>query len=100
MNIDELFQEGHKRQKYSKDNHYGQDDHHHSGDDSADLKQQLLKMLQNPKLRSLLIIVAVIIAIAVVVAIILLFPLILKLFAFISENGVQGILDAVLKGAN
>jgi hypothetical protein len=64
------------------------------------LKLEFLeKIKNNPKLKALVIIALAAVAILAVIATILLFPLLSKLLAYISENGIQGAMDAIWKGS-
>ena len=103
MEFDDFFENDRNHRKHRHDqqyehNVYSQRSHSHSQHNEM-LPQLLSKLQDNPKLKSLLIIVAFVVLIVVVFAIILLFPFILRLISFISENGVQGIIDAVWKGS-
>ena len=109
MGFEDFFEQGHKRHKHGHDNHYGHDNEHryehdrhhssHSYNKHNDVAQVLFKKLQdNPKLKGMLIFAAIFIIIVVIILIIILFPLLLKLFNYFTENGVQGIINAVWKG--
>lgn len=103
MGFDDIFEHGHKHHKYSHDHHCNHVDYNyqttHPYGHQNDLKYQLLSKLQNnPKLRLLLIAGAIIAAIVLIIIVILLFPLVAKLFHFIGENGLQGLIDAIWKG--
>lgn len=103
MDFDEIFKQGHKNQRYGHDKEYRYDDNYrssHSHNKQGDMKFQILERLQNnPKLKSLLIIAVIVVLILIVMVIVLFLPLLLKLFSFISENGIQGLIDAVWKGS-
>ena len=113
MGLDDFFEQGHKRHQYGHDHDYG-----HSGDhrqsyghndehrpsyghgQQNEIQKQILEKLQsNPGLKKMLIVIAIIVFVIVLLLIILLFPLILKLLGFVTENGVQGVLDTIWKGA-
>jgi ABC-type nickel/cobalt efflux system permease component RcnA len=102
MGFDDFFEHGHKHDKHNHDHHYGHDEYYqksHSSHDHQDITRVILsKLSTNPKLKVLLIIAAIIIIVVVVIFVILLFPLLLKFFRFISENGIQGLIDAIWSG--
>jgi hypothetical protein len=124
MGLDDFFEQGHKRQQHGHghDHDYGHErehdygherDYRHNNDfrphdthkslfgygNQSDIKQLLSDKLQsNPQLKSLFIIGAIIVLIIVILFAVLLFPLLLKLMNFTTENGVQGLVDAVWKG--
>jgi len=102
MGFDDLFEQGHKHHKYEHDQHYGYDDYHqssHSYNKHYDIKQLLLtKLSNNPKLKAFLIFAAIIVIVVVVIGVILLFPLLMKLFSYISENGIEGLINTIWKG--
>jgi hypothetical protein len=122
MGLDDFFEQGHKRHQYGHDHDYGHhDDHkqsygHHDehqpvfghndehrssyghGQQNEIQKQILEKLQNNPGLKKTLIVGAIIVLVIVLLLVILLFPVILKLLGFVTENGVQGILDTLWKG--
>lgn len=53
----------------------------------------------NPKLRKLVILGGIAVLAIVILIIVLLFPLVMKLFGYVSENGLQGVIDGIWKGA-
>ena len=55
----------------------------------------LERIRDNPKLKSLVIIAGIAILLIVILLIVLLFPLVIKLFNFIMQNGLQGIWDSI-----
>jgi hypothetical protein len=103
MELDDFFGQGRNQQRQGYGQPYGRDV---IEDESArpfyqknDMKEQLLnKLRSNPKLKMILVFAAILIIVAVVAVVILLFPLLLKLFSYISENGIQGVLDKLWKG--
>lgn len=103
MGFDDLFEQGHNHQKHGHDHHHGyvndyQTSHYNSHND---IKQLFLSKLQNnPQLKFLLIIAAIIIIVVVIIVAILLIPLLMKLLNFVSQNGIQGLLDVIWKGTN
>jgi len=114
MGLEELFDMDNGRGRRGQDNQYRQDDPYrrddqyrqneysqsnHSYGQQNDMKQQLLdKLRDNPQLKTLLIIGAIIVVIILVVVAIFLIPLILKLFGFVGDNGVQGVINTIWKG--
>ena len=103
MGFDDLFEHDNKHRKYGHNHHYGYDNFYkspHSYNHHSDIKHLLLLKLQsNPKLKVLLAIAAIIVLIIVVMVVILLFPLVVKLFDFISQNGIQGVIDVIWNGS-
>jgi len=103
MDFDELLGQNRKHHQRSYDQNYGHDEYNHSShshNQHNDIKQQLFNKVQNnPKFKSMLIIVAVIIIVIVVIAVIFLLPLIMKLFSYIGENGLKGIIDQIWNGS-
>lgn len=110
MEFDDLFGQGRNPQRQGYSQRYGHDDedddyrtsqsfNQNSYNQQNDIKEQLLNKLRgNPKLKTFIIVAAILIIVVVVLLIILLFPLLLKLLSYISENGIQGILDKIWKG--
>jgi len=110
MELDDFFGQGRNQQRQGYSQQYGHDDevddfrtsqsfNQNSYNQQNDLKAQLLnKLRSNPRLKTLLLIAAIVIIAVDVLLVILLFPLILKLLSYISENGIQGIIDAIWKG--
>jgi hypothetical protein len=110
MELDDLFGQGRNQQRQGYGQRYGRDveddDDHRSQSFNQNSYNQLyenkLKVINsianNPKVKLMLILAAIIIIAIVVFVIILLFPLIIKLFNYIVENGLQGILDTIWKG--
>lgn len=102
MGIEDLFGHGRNQQRYGYDQHYGHDDHSHISrpyNQQYETKQKIINsIVNNPKIRLMLILAAIVIIAIVVVLIILLFPLLLKILSYFGENGIQGILDTIWKG--
>jgi len=127
MGFDDIFDHDRRGDRHGYDNRYRQNDHnrqedfhkhddHHGHDDlyrqndhaqsspfyghQTDFKQQFLDKLQaNPQLKTLIILGAIIIAVVVIVLAIILIPVILKLFGYVGENGIQGLINTIWKGA-
>lgn len=102
MGFDDFFEHGHKHHKHGYDHHNEHDGHYqssHSHNQHYDLKYQLLnKLRNNPRFKAIIIIAAVVLIIILIIAAILLIPLVIKLFHFIGQNGIQGIIDTIWKG--
>jgi len=108
MDLDDIFDQGHKRRNQSYDHNYRHEDNYqheheykssHSYDKQNDIKLMMLdKLRNNPKLKMLLIVCAIIFIVIAVGIVVLLFPFILKTLGFVSENGVEGVLNTVWKG--
>lgn len=60
----------------------------------------LKKILNNRKLKTILIIGVSILLIIIIGLIVLLFPLLVQIFNYISENGVQGLVEVVTETIN
>ena len=84
-------------QRYHEDDDYSQDQHHSSyGHGNNDKWLFYLGKIRNSKkLKVLAILAGIFILFVSVLLIIFLMPLILKLFNYISQNGLQGVLDAI-----
>jgi hypothetical protein len=102
MEFDEIFEQGNKHRKYDNDKHYGHDDHHQKSNfqgEHNDIKVMILnKLRNNPKLKALLIAASILTIAVIIILIILIFPSIIKLFGFLGENGIQGLLDSIWSG--
>jgi hypothetical protein len=124
MGFDDFFENEHKRSRYGNNNHYDHDDHHdsshsqHHSDHSEhgsghspfgsgrsrngfpDIKQEYLgKIMNNPQLRSLIIIAVVAVFLILLVLVILLFPMIQQLFLKVGEEGIQGVANDLWNGS-
>ena len=60
----------------------------------------LKKILNNRKLKTILIIGVSILLIIIIGLVVLLFPLLVQIFNYISENGVQGLVEVVTETIN
>jgi len=114
MGFEEFFDQDSRRGRQRNEDHYRQDDPYRSEDHNRqneysesshaftpqnDMKQQFLnKLRDNPQLKMLLIAGAVIVVIIIVVAAIFLIPLILKIFGYVGDNGIQGVINTIWKG--
>ena len=112
MGFDDFFEDKHKRHgnyrghndHFGHDNHYDHDDHRYSRDpyrsghgDEGHLKllSILDKIRNNKQLKVLLVVGVIVILIIAVGLIVALFPLIIKLVNYISQNGLQSIFDGI-----
>lgn len=78
------------------DPHKSRYDHHYA----FDLQRQFLeKIRNNPKLKGLLIIFVIAVLGLVVLTLFLLWPLLLSILQFVSENGIQGVIDKIWSGS-
>ena len=105
MGLEDLFGNGRNQQRYGYDQQYGYNDLDNQSDISRPYNQQyetkqkiINSIINNPKIRLMLILAAIVVIAIIILLIILLFPLLLKLFKYLSENGIQGILDTIGKG--
>jgi hypothetical protein len=102
MGFEEIFEQDNRRNKQSNYSPFGRDDHNqYAGTEKEENNMQtmlLSKLRGNPKLRGYLVVAGIILIALIVILIILLFPSIQKLFGFISENGIQGLIDSIWKG--
>jgi len=102
MGFEDLFEHNRKHYKDNHDNHYAHDDYYqksHLYNRHNDIKQLILNRLQNnPKLKVVLIIIIIFLTVIIITAAILLLPFLLKLFNYVSENGIQGFLNNIWSG--
>ncbi len=119
MELDDLFGQGrnHQRHGYGQqfNNHdedyrssqnynqkYGSNDDYRPSPQYNQHYETKLKLINsiasNPKIRLVLIVAAVVIIAVLILLIIFLFPLILKILGYVTDNGIQGILDTIWKG--
>jgi hypothetical protein len=110
MGFEDFFEQGHKRHKYGQHFHQDHDDHnYHQYDDhprvpyhnfpASNYKLRLLeKFRDNPKFRKLAVMAIMMLLILGVFVIILIFPIIIKVVGYISQNGLQGLIDVIWKG--
>lgn len=88
MDLDDLFANKNKQQKY----HYKQKNHYNN-EPQFNWLNSYHKIKQNKKLRNIIIIGIAIILIIVIGLIIILFPYIVKIFNYITENGISGLIE-------
>ena len=116
MGFEEFFDQDSRRGRQRNEDHYRQDDPYRNEDHNRqneysessrtyepqnDMKQQFLnKLRDNPQLKMLLIVGAFIVVIIIIVVAIFIIPLILKIFGYVGDNGIQGVINTIFKGAN
>jgi len=114
MGFEEFFDQDSRRRGQRNEDHYREDDPYRNNDHKGqneysesshtyqpqnDMKQQFLnKLRDNPQLKMLLIAGAIIVVIFIVMAIIFLIPFILKIFGYVGDNGIQGVINTIWKG--
>ena len=103
MEFDDFFEDKRKRHGNYREHGY-HDDNRYSHDSYPSIYGQidhqkwisiLDKIRSNKKLKLFVVIAAIVILVMTIALVIALLPLILKLFNFIGQNGVQGLLDSV-----
>jgi hypothetical protein len=89
--------ENYRDNRYNDNNRYQRNSYPNDQEDNEqfNISAFLEKIKSNKKLKRLVIIAIILILVIVVALIIILFPLIMKLFNYISQNGLQGIVDSV-----
>ena len=103
MGFDDLFEQKHRNhgryreQMHHDDHRYSQTSHPYYGrhDDGMKWMMILQKLKESRKLRNLVVIAGLIILAIAIGLIVLLFPLLVKIFTYVSENGLQSIWDAM-----
>jgi hypothetical protein len=114
MGFEELFNQDRRNDRMGNSDRYRQndfrrnDDLNRQNDDAqmssfseqpGDIKQQFLdKLRDNPQLKTLVIAGAIIVAVVVIILAVILIPVILKLFGYVGENGIQGLINTIWKG--
>lgn len=102
MDFDKIYKHDSAHGRHDDDHYYGQRTHgeyKHYGNSDFDMKQVILsRFANNPKLKILFVGAIVVILFLVVMAIILLWPLFMKLLGFLTENGIQGLVDTIWNG--
>jgi len=102
MGLEDFFEQGHKRHQYGHDHDYGhrddyQNSHNYNGQN--DFRNQILdKIKDNPNLKKLVIVAVIAVLLILLLFVIFIFPLILRLLGFVTENGIQGLLESLWKG--
>lgn len=108
MEIDEISNNRQKRhgnynkERYHDSHRYDQYSYHsdHENRNHSNYLDIFNKIKENKKIRNLLIIGVIIFLFLLIGLIIILFPQLMRLFNFISENGLQGIVNAVTEFLN
>ncbi len=103
MEFDDLFEnkqnkhKNYRQQQYYNDNKYSHDSNYSNHENRAHNKwlDILNKIKENKKIRNLLIIGVIIFLFLLIGLIIILFPQLMRLFNYIIENGLQGVISAV-----
>ncbi|NEW79804.1 MAG: hypothetical protein GZ086_10360 [Gelidibacter sp.] len=88
MDLEDLFANKNKQQKY----HYKQK-YNYNNERQFNWLNIFNKIKTNKKLRNIIIIAIALILIFVIGLIIILFPYIIKIFNYIAENGVSGLIE-------
>lgn len=88
MDLENLFANKNNQQKY----HYKQK-YNYNNERQFNWLNSYNKIKQNKKLRNIIIIGIATILIIIIGLIVILFPLILKIFNYIAENGVSGLIE-------
>lgn len=102
MDLDDLFNNDHNKQKHNYDHNYRHDKHrtsHQSKRGLDNMPQIIGHITTNPKLVRIIGLAVIIIVIVLIIVIIALFPAILKLLKFLTDNGLKGLLDLIWAGA-
>jgi hypothetical protein len=103
MGFDEIFennrrhQGNYKESNYRDDNRYSPDSNNENHKNAYQEKWSafLEKIKHDKKLKRLVILAGILILIVIVTLIIVLMPVIIKLINYISQNGLQGLLDSI-----
>jgi hypothetical protein len=103
MEFDDLFESNrrnrgnYREQQYHDDNRYSPESHNSNQgyDNHLNWSGILEKIRRNRKLKILVVIAGILILAIAVVLIIILLPVLTKLYDYISQNGLQGILDGI-----
>jgi hypothetical protein len=88
MDLEDLFANKNKQQKYQYKREYG-----YQKQPQFNWLSIYEKIKQNKKLRNIIIIGIAIILIIVIGLIVILFPFIVKIFNYIAENGISGLIE-------
>jgi hypothetical protein len=91
------YHENYSRHRYYENDRYSDDSYHKQSKQSDDLKwlNVLDKIRNNKKLKLIIVMAGLVIITIVVILIIALYPLILKLINYISQNGLQGVFNDI-----
>ena len=106
MGFDDIFEQGSRHNKHGyghRSEHNDHDDYYnrsHSQHPSYDFKRMYLEKIQhNPKLKILIAVGLIVIIGIIIIVAVLLFQLILKIFRYLMENGIEGFINAIWKGS-
>ncbi len=81
----------HDYNRHSHGSHYSG----HRDGDHVKLLAIIAKIKHNPKLKRLAIIAVIAVLLLIVITVIVLLPLLLRLFDYISQNGIQGVVEGI-----
>lgn len=103
MGFENFFDDDRRNNENYRDNRYNNDNRYRRNSYPSDQEENeqlnisaiLEKIKSNKKLRLLAIVAIILILVIVIALIVILFPLILKLFNYISQNGLQGLVDSI-----
>jgi hypothetical protein len=113
MGLEEFFENNRKDYRNNRQNSYPDDNEYsynsryplNENEDNINWQNIFENIRSNKKLKLFVVLAGILILIIVIVLIIVLFPLIVKLLNYVSQNGLQGIineisgfLDKILKG--
>jgi len=108
MDLDDIFDKGHNRRHQNYDHNYKhEDDYRHEneqrsaylhGRQNDNISILFERLNNNPKIKMVLMFSFVAIIVILIGLIILLFPFILKVFGFVSEQGLEGLINSIWKG--
>jgi hypothetical protein len=103
MGFEEFFENSHKDNRINRGNSYPHDnaypyntgDPFKGNDDNIKWQNILEKIRSNRKMKLFVVSAGILIITIVIVLIIVLFPLIVKLINYITQNGLQGVVDEI-----
>jgi len=102
MGFDNFFEHDDKHRKHQYSHNSEHDSYKHlryQNFSHTDIKQVLLnKLRNNPSLKWIIIIGFCVVIFVIVLVAILIFPLIIKVLHYFTENGIQGVVDALWNG--
>lgn len=96
MGFDDFYK---PKKKYHREYYY-QEDTNYSYKQNSPWISIAKKILNNPKLKAILIVAVVILIIILIVVISLLFPLISKILDYINANGLEGAMNYIVEFVN
>ena len=101
MGLKDLLNDDYNKQKHNYDHSYRHDEHHshqQSKHGLDSMPQIMRRITNNPKLVRIIGLAVIIVVILLIVLTITLFPTILKLLKFLTDNGLKGLLDLIWGG--